>query len=476
MRVAFSCLLAFTLLSFSCEKEKNYPILGIDPILNVARYEDHSEALARWAEMGIRNATVINIDTHDDIRRISKNKIKELEDIYMRRDWEALRKADSLSDKSLYNVGNFIFAAAKLGIAKEAYWIIPFAHFANPDIANRLRIFLKTYSFSDKDITTFKLEEGCFRGSTDGIPLSLCGIEALPDIEDPIILSFDLDTMPTAAFEYKMDKTVALQTILDAFFAKQYRVMDAVVAYSVNGGYMRVIERWLGDEAAMVIADPAYRGSQLWNALRQADIAYKQRRLGKSMDQLMPQLGRFAQKPSVQTYIAFGSLELDRTDDAYKFAEKACLTDRNYCFGLVELGYEAHQAGKENWEKFYRRGYELNPEMNHRLIEYAMALRGQQRFDEALDAFFRHRELNSVFPVEFMIGETYMMMSNAQKALKYYDSARTDLRTNFYAKINHPGEAAAIKSAYVFYLRNGRKDSALELRNNPKLSAAFSDK
>lgn len=48
-----------------------------------------------------------------------------------------------------------------------------------------------------------------------------------------------------------------------------------------------------------------------------------------------------------------GALNWERRMDAYKFAEKACLAARNYCFGLVELGYETHQAGKENWEKFY---------------------------------------------------------------------------------------------------------------------------
>ncbi len=66
-----------------------------------------------------------------------------------------------------------------------------------------------------------------------------------------------------------------------------------------------------------------------------------------------------------------------------------------------------------------------------------------------------------------------MMMNDDQKALKHFDSARTDLRSNLYAKINHPGEAAAIKSAYDFYMKKGLKDSALELRNNSKLGAVF---
>jgi hypothetical protein len=472
-RVSLSFLLVFILLSFSCEKEKTYPILGIDPIPNVARFEDHSEALIHWAEAGIRDAVIVNIDTHDDIRRISKEKVMELEDIYMRKDWNALEEADSLSDKSLYNVGNFIFAAAKLGIVKEAYWIIPFAHFSYPDTADRLRTFLGAHGFVDEDIKTFKMSDKCFRGSTDGIPLYICGIEALPEINEPIILSFDLDTMPTAAFEYKGDKTFAIQKIFDAFFNKRYRVLDAIVAYSVNGGYMKVIDRWLGDEAAKVIADPTYRGSQLWDALKQADIAYKQKRLGKSMDQLMPKLGMFAQEPSVQMYIAYGSFELGLIEDAFSYAEEACLSDRNYCYGLIEMGNEVHLSGSDKWEKFYRRGHELNQDMNYKLINFALSLRNTDRLDDSLEIFFRHRKMNSRYPVDFMIGQTYLMKGNEKESKKYFDSARIYMRSSLYAKIKHVVEMDAIKSAYDFYMKRGMQDSALELKNNPKLSAAF---
>ncbi len=461
-------------ISLSCEKKEISPILGIDPIPNVARYEDHSEALAHWAEEGVRDAVIINIDTHDDIRRISKERISELEDIYLRRDMKTLREANSLADRSLYNVGDFIFAAARLGIVKEAYWIIPFAHFAYPDTANRLRIFLETYGFSSEDINTFNMEGGCFRGLTDGIPLSLCGVEALPEIEEPVILSFDLDTLPTAAFEYKRDKTTAMQMIFDALFAKRYMVRDALVAYSVNGGYMRVLDKWLGDEAAKVMESPGYRGSLLWTALQKADIAYKQKRLGKSMDQLMPFLGRFADEPAVQIYIAFAEMELGRIDDAFKYAEKACLTDRTYCYGLVELGYEIHQSAQsDGWEKFYRRGYGLNPGMNHRLVNMALHLRDDKRYDEALEFLFRHRKMNSLYPVDFLIGETMLLKGDEEGAGKYFDSVRIYLRRSLYTTVKNAEDVIAIKSAFDYYIKKGDMESALELKSNPSLGPAF---
>jgi hypothetical protein len=461
-------------LTIACQKQEAAPVIGVDPVPDVALLEDHSQALVRWARMGIRDAVVLHIDTHDDFRYIPDGKIRELENIYMRRDWKAMQNAEKLGNASLYNVGNFCFAAAKLGIVREVYWIIPFAHYSYPETEKRLRIFLKRYAFSDSDISTFRMKHGCFSGKVDGMPFNVCGVETMPAIDEPLLLSFDLDTLPTAAFEYGRDKTSALQMIFDAVFEKKYRIRDAVVSYSVNGGYMKVTGRWLGDEAAKVIANPQYRGSPLWSALQKADIAYKQKRLGTSMNELMPVLGRFASHPAVQVYIAFAGIENNRFNDAYDYAEKACLQDKNYCYALVEIGYELQEEGKSEYvEKFYSRGYELNPEMNHRLVQIALYMRSQGRYDEAMHYLLQHRKLNDVYPVDFILGETLLMKGNNEDAKKYFDSVRIFIRNNRYVTIDNVQYKDAIRAAYNFYMKNGDTQNALELRNNPKLAPAF---
>jgi len=461
----------------SCDNASDFPILGEYPVSGVHRYEDHSEALLQWAKDGVKDSIVINIDTHDDIRAIPPDRIKRLKQIYEKKDWNALRMADSLADDSLYNVGNFLYAAAKLGIIREVYWVIPFAHYSYPDTANRLRLFMKTYGFSDEDIATFRMDNHCFSGTTGGVPLHVCGIESLPKIAEPVILSIDLDFLPAAAFEYHRDKTSALQMFFDALFAKKYRIRDALVAYSVNGGYMRVISRWLGDEAAKVIESPSYRGSPFWSALQKADIAYKQKRLGKSMNEIMPMLGRFADHPAVQVYIAYADLELGRYDEAFRYAEKACLTHRNYCYALLDLWYELKDSeNPAETEKFYERGLELNPDMNNRLVEIALYLRKQKRYDESLKYLLRHRKLNGVYPVDFLIGETLLMKGDEEGAKKYFDSVRVFLRTDRYASVRNVEDVSAIKAAYNFYIGKGMKENALELRNNPRLNTVFNEK
>ena len=111
-----------------CEEPKSeappkpIPVIGKDPIPELLTVEDHGMALARWAEQGIRDAVLINIDTHDDMRLIHEDKIIRLKELYRKKDWKGITEADSSADQGLYHVGNWIYAGVSLGIIKEVYW------------------------------------------------------------------------------------------------------------------------------------------------------------------------------------------------------------------------------------------------------------------------------------------------------------------------------------------------------------------
>ncbi|HEY6838817.1 MAG TPA: hypothetical protein VI389_08755, partial [Geobacteraceae bacterium] len=47
-----------------------WPVLGSQSFAEVAIVEDHRVALEHWAERGIRNAVLVNMDAHDDMRRV----------------------------------------------------------------------------------------------------------------------------------------------------------------------------------------------------------------------------------------------------------------------------------------------------------------------------------------------------------------------------------------------------------------------
>ena len=58
----------------ACSKKEAFPVLGVDPVNDIGVMENHSEALVRWIKKGIKDAVVINIDTHDYVRWIPEEK------------------------------------------------------------------------------------------------------------------------------------------------------------------------------------------------------------------------------------------------------------------------------------------------------------------------------------------------------------------------------------------------------------------
>ena len=75
-RYASGCLLALlfclvVLLPLYVHAQE-YPVFGQDHIEGAGLLEDHSEALVRWARLGLKDAVLINIDAHDDLRRIAE--------------------------------------------------------------------------------------------------------------------------------------------------------------------------------------------------------------------------------------------------------------------------------------------------------------------------------------------------------------------------------------------------------------------
>lgn len=457
---------------------EKYPVLGKDPLKDVVIVEDHSEVLAHWLKKGIINATLINIDAHDDIRRISAAKIDGLKKLHDQKDIKAISESDSLSDKGLYGIGNFIYAAGKLGMVKEVYWIIPFSHFSHPDIETRMKKFLKSYRFSDDDIKTFRLKDGCFRGEIDGIPLNICGIETLPPLNNPVILSTDMDFFPYLSVEYGVNKLEAIKMFFDSLSKKDYRIMDAVVAYSVNGGYTTVLHRWLGDVILEVLKEPNFILNpvfpKLYTILQRADLYVKEIRPKETLQYLMPLLETYKDNPALFTYAADAYYLLNDIDKAFYYAEKSCVIDKNYCYILPYIGkYLVIEGRISEAGRFFVRGYGLNPKMNYLQGDFAVALKKAGRYLDSLKYFEILKAMVGSFPAEFMIGEVYFLMGDEKTAKAHFDLGRDSLRSSQYVVIDCEEVTAALISAVQFYEKKGYIDHEDEIRKNPELKTIF---
>jgi tetratricopeptide (TPR) repeat protein len=476
-----ACVFFAVFVFFSCagqeELQRKYPVLGRDTIGNVAFFENHSEALVQWAKKGIRNAVLVNIDTHDDIRWIPAEKIEKLKCLYEKKDRAAIKEVDSVGDESLFNIGNFIYAAAKLGIIKEVYWIIPFAYFSKAGTENHLKIFLKTYNFSENDIKTFRMKDGCFCGIFHEVPLNICGIEALPDIKKPVILSIDVDFFPPMAREYGIDKMSGIKVLFDALYKKKYSIQDALIAYSVNGGYLRVINRWIGNQSAEVLRKPDMiygTPPELWTVRQNADIYYEENKADLLFELTQRYLEKYQNEPSLMMYIAFAYYGTGNIEKAFDCAKKACLINSGYCFGLADIGQCLIDDDMfPDAVKFFESAYSLCPGMNYRQKGFANALRKAGQYREALKYYEAYRSKNGSFPVDFLMGEIFFLMGDEESALKHFNRGRRYLKVDPYAFVKYQIDADAILSAIKFYEKRGFDEYARELKKNPKLKAMF---
>ncbi|MGD2126058.1 MAG: tetratricopeptide repeat protein [Desulfobacteraceae bacterium] len=454
-----------------------YPILGSDVIEGVAILEDHSEALVHWAKKGIKDAVLFNIDAHDDRRWISDEKIETLKALYNRQDWTALRNVDSMGDKSLYHVGNFIYAAARLGIIKEIYWMIPFSYFSQKEIEDRLREFLRLYNFSEEDIRTFRREGACFRGRTLGIPMTVFGLEYIPAIAKPIILSIDMDFFPPMVQAYGFDKTTAIRNLFKALYQKKYAIQHALIAYSVKGGYVSVVNRWIGEACLEVLKNPGMvydNPPKLWMARQHGDNYYEENNASALLNHSISHLENYEEDPSLVLYAGFAYLGMGNVKQAFNFAKKACLIHSGYCYGLADMGQCLLDTDRlDDAVRFFECVYTLSPGMTFRQANYADALKKAGRYREALLYFERYRSRHGSFPVEFLIGETFLLMGDASSAMAHFERGTRYLDNDPYASVKNQKVADAILRAIAFYEQKGFRGRARALKEHPKLKTIF---
>ncbi len=469
---------AAAVVTVGCQKSEPLPLAGKDPIYGLLVVEDHGQALARWAEAGIRDAVVVNFDAHDDIRFISEQKINELKDIIKRNDWKRLSGSDSVADDGLYHIGNWIYAGARLGIIKEVYWVIPNNLFSQEKPEELMRGFLEHNMFSLEDINTFVFKKNKFQGIYHGIPFTICGIEELPEVNEPVLLSIDADLFSLFTKQYSINYLSALNWIFTALSESGYRVLDAVVSYSVNGEYLKPHHRWIGDELAAVLRDPGILEqppSKLLPLLQDVDDAYNETDPSRML-KLIEGYTDSDKESSLLLYKAYAHMLEGENDKAYSSANAGCEADRLYCTGLPFMGLQYFLKGEcEEADKFFRAGYSQDPDMRNGLYYFAHCLRDLGQMREAILYYRRDVVLNGSFPTDFLIFESLIMANNRLLAIAALKEAVSGLERNPYAEVVNRKAADAIYSAIDFSEKNELKEVVRALKGSKTVLKMFRD-
>lgn len=438
--------------------------------------EDHSQLLAHWAEKGIRDAVLINIDTHDDIRWIPEKKIDALRDIYKRNDRQKFREVDGFTDNSLYDIGNWIYAGARLGMFREVFWVIPYSALSDKDPELQIRQILRQYEFSEAEIHAFSLYDRQFRGSFHGIPLTICDIDSLPDISSPLLLSIDTDFFPPYSDVNKKSYLPALHAVFQALYSKKYQLLDAAVCYSVNSNYLAPHLRWLGDSIGMILEKPALINEQpteMLSLLQQLDNGYR----GTDAEQMFNLIENWqARYPvaSLKAYKALAYTLLNDSDNACQAALDCCNTDKRYCTLLPYIGTYYYSIGRYTVaESFFQAGFAADPNMANGLFQYGHCLREMGRVKETIAWYLKGEAVAGPFPARFLIAEMQLQLRDRQAAMDSIAKADQSLMNNRYARVVSHEIARAVYAVLDFCDQEGFSDLSQTLHGSPAVLQMF---
>jgi hypothetical protein len=223
--------------------------VAMEPIDRVVLMENHDNAYHTWKQAGVKRRILLHFDAHHDMWWISEHQS--------------------------VTIANFICPALLDDTVREIYWVVPDRSWNLPksrkSILRHLKQIKKRYPNSSDPI---QIGNSRVRTEVFGKPLTVCSVDGLPAIDEPVLLDIDVDWLVIPYVSYgEIDHHEVLPWCwpdeLAARLSNRCVRTDLVtIAYSVEGGYTPLNWKYLGDEIALRLRHPAAGGAALESMTR----------------------------------------------------------------------------------------------------------------------------------------------------------------------------------------------------------------
>ncbi len=201
-------------------------------------FENHDQALAVWRQLGLRGRALVHVDAHPDLNAVGGGEP--------------------------VTIANFVSAAAREGIVREIFWVIPDPSWCDGEsrraIARTLRRLARKHG---PPAAALDAGNGCLRTRLGGIPVTALTLAALPSFSEPILLDIDTDFLMIPKIRYGgFDEPSALpwcwpEELLSRLEQAGIKPALATIAYSTEGGYTPMAWKYLGEELALRLGNEA---------------------------------------------------------------------------------------------------------------------------------------------------------------------------------------------------------------------------
>ena len=212
-----------------------------------ALFDDHYEAFPVWREAGLKGLTCIHIDAHLDVMAegFHEESLQGIAQAKSKIELEKYRGNPRLQWGG-FHCGNYLFPALKDGTVEELVWVLPphviggetFVDGVRQEIQNWLDLRLDEYD-------GLRSEGGAVVGRLEGRRFVVCTAENLPKLsphqEKNLVIDIDVDYFIRNSDDKVWQTPHQLYQILGPL-----KPLALTVAYSVDGGYTPLHQRYLG--------------------------------------------------------------------------------------------------------------------------------------------------------------------------------------------------------------------------------------
>ncbi len=160
--------------------------------MHIVQMENHSDALAVWKGANITGQILLHFDAHLDMNWLPPKVIDQIAQLGFADLRRANGGAGSFQCRGLYDITNFLYAAAYLGMFDRIYWLRSFT----PSLES-IRHFFQQHL---QGLTLEELQSMHQEGETIvlelfGVKLVLCSVSALPALDTHVIIDVDIDVL-----------------------------------------------------------------------------------------------------------------------------------------------------------------------------------------------------------------------------------------------------------------------------------------
>jgi tetratricopeptide (TPR) repeat protein len=352
--------------------------------------ENHATASLVWHALNIKGATLVHLDAHDDCRYVPPEKLRQLQELLARRDYETIFRRSDIGpylnfdvspEQSLYDLGNFIYPCLMDGTVSNFLWVVP-NKTLDRSTRQGLQLHLQKVLHLSAPLTDTADTPNRFSFALSNCTVTVTTLNAMPNIGAGAILDIDADFF---LFPVALSKTHLLGDFIwdpaDVCSNLIDRIPDpaaVTICSSVWGGYLPLLYRFIpeaGFESLVTGRYPAY-ASELQ---RSVDSVWR----GVGAIRHISEPDDPAFRPAYDHLNAVFLLMKGKEDEATSLIQKAAKASPVYAKGLLDtaegLTYMGRfEAAHEKIDKFdHVMGRETFPSLMTRAFAYLEEGRSQ---------------------------------------------------------------------------------------------------